>query len=136
MVCARHLKHFGKSVSCCYPKRRELAPWQGLTKQCQALEIPFSFDLPPLDNFDLIVDAIFGYSFSGEIRAPFGTILQVWNIGNLANLFQTLSTTTVPIASIDIPSGWNVETGPSAEGIHPDFLSMYQLFLVSYQKYH
>lgn len=43
--------------------------------------------------YELVVDAIFGFSFKGDVREPFHSILSV------------LSGLTVPIASIDIPSG-------------------------------
>ena len=43
--------------------------------------------------YNLVVDAIFGFSFSGAVREPFGAILEV------------LKDSTVPVASIDIPSG-------------------------------
>lgn len=43
--------------------------------------------------YELVVDAIFGFSFKGEVREPFRSILSV------------LNGLTVPIASIDIPSG-------------------------------
>lgn len=43
--------------------------------------------------YGLVVDAIFGFSFQGAVREPFGSIL------------KTLAQVTVPIASIDIPSG-------------------------------
>jgi NAD(P)H-hydrate epimerase len=47
--------------------------------QCKALDIPFIDILPQsLDqDFQFVVDAIFGYSFTGEIRAPFGQIIKV-----------------------------------------------------------
>ncbi|XP_010593142.2 NAD(P)H-hydrate epimerase isoform X1 [Loxodonta africana] len=59
--------------------------------------------------YELVVDAIFGFSFKGDVREPFQSILKV------------LSGITVPIASIDIPSGWDVEKGNS-EGLQPDML--------------
>lgn len=43
--------------------------------------------------YELVVDAIFGFSFKGDVREPFRSILSV------------LHGLTVPIASIDIPSG-------------------------------
>lgn len=43
--------------------------------------------------YGLVVDAIFGFSFTGAVREPFGSIL------------NTLERVTVPVASIDIPSG-------------------------------
>ncbi|CAG8767928.1 17202_t:CDS:2, partial [Cetraspora pellucida] len=39
------------------------------------------------------------FSFSGEIRAPFDQVIQM------------LKETNLPIASIDIPSAWDVEKG-------------------------
>ncbi|XP_018421553.1 PREDICTED: NAD(P)H-hydrate epimerase-like [Nanorana parkeri] len=59
--------------------------------------------------YNLVVDAIFGFSFQGAVREPFGTIL------------STLKRITIPIASVDIPSGWNVEKG-NPDGIQPDML--------------
>ncbi|XP_037669736.1 NAD(P)H-hydrate epimerase isoform X2 [Choloepus didactylus] len=59
--------------------------------------------------YDLVVDAIFGFSFKGDVREPFRSILSV------------LNGLTIPIASIDIPSGWDVEKGNS-DGIQPDLL--------------
>ncbi|XP_008049216.1 NAD(P)H-hydrate epimerase isoform X2 [Carlito syrichta] len=61
--------------------------------------------------YELVVDAIFGFSFKGDVREPFRSILGV------------LKGLTVPIASIDIPSGWDVEKGNSGGGgIQPDLL--------------
>ncbi|XP_038238394.1 NAD(P)H-hydrate epimerase isoform X2 [Dermochelys coriacea] len=59
--------------------------------------------------YGLVVDAIFGFSFKGAVREPFGSIL------------RTLEQVTVPIASIDIPSGWDVEQG-NPDSIQPDML--------------
>ncbi|KAL6064856.1 NAD(P)H-hydrate epimerase [Balamuthia mandrillaris] len=75
----------------------------GLVKQCKALSIPVLQELRSSDyekDFDVIMDAIFGFSFKGtSIRAPFDSII------------ETLKNTKVPIISIDIPSGWDVEEG-------------------------
>ncbi|XP_072346649.1 NAD(P)H-hydrate epimerase isoform X3 [Scyliorhinus torazame] len=59
--------------------------------------------------YNLIVDAIFGFSFKGQVREPFAAIL------------GTLEGVTIPIASVDIPSGWDVEKGGPG-GIQPDLL--------------
>lgn len=45
------------------------------------------------EAYNLVVDAIFGFSFQGAVREPFNSIL------------ATLRKITVPIASVDIPSG-------------------------------
>uniref|UniRef100_A0A6B2LF54 NAD(P)H-hydrate epimerase n=1 Tax=Arcella intermedia TaxID=1963864 RepID=A0A6B2LF54_9EUKA len=99
LVCARHLTHFGYRVSCFYPRFKEVHPFAGLRKQCVHLNIPFAEVLPDLKECDLIVDAIFGYSFTGDIRPPFNDII------------NKLKETSTPIASLDIPSGWDVEKG-------------------------
>ncbi|XP_015239918.1 PREDICTED: NAD(P)H-hydrate epimerase [Cyprinodon variegatus] len=113
LVCARHLKLFGYEPTILYPKRPNKPLFQGLTTQCEKMEIPFLTEMPEAEVIDeaynLVVDAIFGFSFKGAVREPFGSILDV------------LKKTTAPIASIDIPSGWDVEQG-SADGLQPDTL--------------
>jgi len=47
----------------------------------------------------LIVDALFGFSFDGPSREPFTTII------------EKMSKSVIPVISIDIPSGWNVDKG-------------------------
>ncbi|KAM9383891.1 NAD(P)H-hydrate epimerase isoform 1-T2 [Pholidichthys leucotaenia] len=113
LVCARHLKLFGYEPTILYPKRPNKPLFQGLTTQCEKMEIPFLTDMPEAEVIDeaynLVIDAIFGFSFKGAVREPFASIL------------GTLKKTTVPIASIDIPSGWDVEQG-SPDGLQPDML--------------
>ncbi|XP_059205440.1 NAD(P)H-hydrate epimerase [Centropristis striata] len=113
LVCARHLKLFGYEPTILYPKRPNKPLFQGLTTQCQKMEIPFLTEMPEAkvidEAYNLVIDAIFGFSFKGAVREPFGSILDV------------LKKTTAPIASIDIPSGWDVEQG-SADGLQPDML--------------
>lgn len=66
--------------------------WNNITKQYLCLK--FSSQAKVIDEaYNLVIDAIFGFSFKGAVREPFGSILDV------------LKKTTVPIASIDIPSG-------------------------------
>jgi hydroxyethylthiazole kinase-like uncharacterized protein yjeF len=101
LVASRHLSHFGYSPVIFYPKQTPKQLFQNLVTQCKCLDIPFVDDIPEyLDKkFDLIVDGIFGFSFSGSIRPPFDIILKKLNASKL------------PIASIDVPSGWDVEKG-------------------------
>jgi NAD(P)H-hydrate epimerase len=49
------------------------------------------------------MDALFGFSFKPPVRAPFDDVLAL------------LAKTEVPILSVDIPSGWDVEDGPLAD---------------------
>uniref|UniRef100_A0A4W5L7T4 NAD(P)H-hydrate epimerase n=1 Tax=Hucho hucho TaxID=62062 RepID=A0A4W5L7T4_9TELE len=113
LVCARHLKLFGYAPSILYPKRPNKQLFQGLTTQCEKMDIPFLTEMPEAmvvdEAYNLVIDAIFGFSFKGAVREPFGSILDV------------LKKTTVPIVSIDIPSGWDVEQG-STDGLQPDML--------------
>ena len=48
---------------------------------------------------DIILDALFGFSFKGPIR------------DNYKDLFEFLNTTQIPIISCDVPSGWNIDEG-------------------------
>lgn len=50
-------------------------------------------------SYDVVIDAIFGFSFKGEMRAPFNDIISV------------LKRSPLPIVSLDVPSGWDVEKG-------------------------
>ncbi|KAG9292240.1 hypothetical protein G9A89_023960 [Geosiphon pyriformis] len=100
LVAARHLSHFGYNPSIFYPKQAKKDLYERLVTQCNNLNIPFVNELTPvLSQTNLILDAIFGFSFSGEIRPPFGEVIQV------------LKETKVPIVSVDIPSGWDLEKG-------------------------
>lgn len=64
-----------------------------------------------LKSTDVILDAIFGFSFKGPIRAPFDSALPM------------ISKSGLPIVSVDIPSGWDVEKGNEAGvGLNPDVL--------------
>lgn len=114
LVCARHLKLFGYEPTIFYPKRPNKPLFDSLTTQCKKMDIPFLEEFPSeaqlVDEvYSLVVDAIFGFSFKGAVREPFNSIL------------STLKHVTVPIASVDIPSGWDVENG-NPEGIQPDML--------------
>lgn len=105
LVCARHLLLFGYQPTIHYPKRTDKDLYRNLVKQCEYMGIPFIDQLPDrLEDYNLIVDAIFGFSFKPEsgVRPPFDAVL------------KRLRETEVPIASIDIPSGWDVEKGDSA----------------------
>jgi NAD(P)H-hydrate epimerase len=72
---------------------------------------------------DVVLDAIFGFSFKPPVRAPFGMALPL------------IARAGLPIVSVDIPSGWDVERGddaaPDADAagggqgvpvLHPDVL--------------
>lgn len=79
------------------------------------MNIGFVEDVPnaeELNEFSIIVDALFGFSFKPPIREPF------------VRMMQELTLAKTPIASVDIPSGWDVENGPDPEkfNIKPELL--------------
>lgn len=81
-----------------YPKPTSKEIYQILVNQCEKLHLPFLSSLPSPSEIDseykLVVDAIFGFSFKGtSVRSPFDQVL------------SSLQKVTLPIASVDIPSG-------------------------------
>ncbi|KAK1930925.1 Pyridoxine/pyridoxamine 5'-phosphate oxidase 1 [Phytophthora citrophthora] len=108
-------RHFGYSPSILYPKRSAKPLFQGLVTQCEQLKIPFIEQIQDASTvdvaYDLILDGIFGFSFSGSIRPPFDHVV------------GTLQQCQTPIVSIDIPSGWHVEKGnENGVGLEPKML--------------
>ncbi|CAK7271462.1 hypothetical protein SEPCBS119000_004619 [Sporothrix epigloea] len=88
---------------------------QRLSKQLEDLNVPFTEDFSTaLKCTDHVVDAIFGFSFSGEVREPFPAVI------------KALEETKLPVTSVDAPSSWNIEDGPPRSGVgstfHPAFL--------------
>ncbi|KAI2472239.1 YjeF N-terminal domain-like protein [Annulohypoxylon bovei var. microspora] len=115
LVAARHLRHYGYSPTVYYPKRSKNELYQRLAKQLEDLEVPFVDDFPTaIKSADHIVDAVFGFSFSGEVREPFPVVI------------QAMEDTILPVTSVDAPSSWNIETGPPGSGLgskfNPDYL--------------
>ena len=102
LVAARHLIHFGRKVDIYYPKRPAKTLYQNLFESAQLCGVNVVEDIDQLEAYSQIIDAIFGFSFNpdGGIRAPFD------------HLVAMLSKTHVPILSVDVPSGWNVDKGP------------------------
>jgi len=104
LVASRHLLLLGYSPHIFYPKRTDKELYHNLVTQCEMMDITFLDQLPDVDvldkNYVVIVDALFGFSFKPPVREAFVEIL------------YKLSKTRVPVASVDIPSGWNVESGP------------------------
>lgn len=66
-----------------------------------------------MHSFELVIDALFGFSFKGAPRPPFDALL-----GLLCPPAQA-----PPIVSVDVPSGWDVEQGDTrGNGLRPDML--------------
>jgi NAD(P)H-hydrate epimerase len=109
------------SVTVVYPKPSKGPLFDALARQCRGLGIPVlaSLELCPggFEAFDCAVDAIFGFSFHGAPRPPFD--------GILAHLATRSRDGTLPVLSVDVPSGWHVERGDltaGGDGLHPQAL--------------
>lgn len=109
---------FGYQPTVYMPKPGSKDIYKRLAKQCENMEIPIMAPSDELDDLkatlkktDVILDAIFGFSFKPPIRAPFDKVLPL------------LTGSRLPIVSVDIPSGWDVEKGNEAGvGLNPDVL--------------
>ncbi|KAJ1671388.1 hypothetical protein GGF44_003142 [Coemansia sp. RSA 1694] len=112
LVAARHLSHFGYQPRLYYPVQPAKDLYQRLLLQCQTHGIAVVADLvEEVEACDLVVDALFGFSFKGAVRAPFDETL------------ATLRAINKPIVSVDVPSGWDVELGNTlGAGLSPDML--------------
>ncbi|OAQ67268.1 NAD(P)H-hydrate epimerase [Pochonia chlamydosporia 170] len=111
LVAARHLFYYGYQPTIFYPKRSKNELYHRLAKQLEDLQVPFVDDFQSaLNSTDHVVDAIFGFSFSGEVREPFPKVI------------QALEETKIPITSVDAPSSWNIEDGPPKSGLGSAFM--------------
>jgi len=109
---------FGYEPTIYMPKPGSKDIYQRLKKQCDNMMIKSMPSDASMDDLrstlssnDVIMDAIFGFSFKGPVRAPFNDVLPL------------LSSAGKPIVSVDIPSGWDVEKGnEEGVGIVPNVL--------------
>lgn len=113
LVAARHLYHFGYNVSVYYPKRPK--GLSKLVKQLESIPVEILERMPSVEEmdakWDVLGDSIFGFSFAGDVRPPFDSIL------------DDIRKIKIPIVSIDIPSGWDVNEGnTSGKGLLPHSL--------------
>ncbi|KAM9480098.1 yjeF N-terminal domain-containing 3 isoform 2-T2 [Salvelinus alpinus] len=98
-----------------YPKRTPNTIHQDFTVQCEKMDIPFLSYLPTEvqlinDAYNLVIDAILGPETDHtDVKEPYAGIL------------VTLKQVKIPIASVDMPSGWDVDQVTS-DGINPDVL--------------
>ncbi|XP_063933184.1 NAD(P)H-hydrate epimerase-like [Zophobas morio] len=110
LVCARHLKLFGYNVTICYPKRTDKEIYKRLLNQCVEMDIEVIKNYEGISaedirkNYALVVDALFGFGFRGPLRAPFDSII------------KELTDSKVKLCSIDVPSGWNIDSEEGSVG--------------------
>ncbi|XP_066508256.1 yjeF N-terminal domain-containing 3-like isoform X2 [Hoplias malabaricus] len=115
LACARHLRMFEYMPTVFYPKRSSHSLQQDFTAQCERMDIPFLSYLPTEvqlinEAYNLIVDAVLGPETEMEgVEEPFTSIL------------LALRGVKIPIASLDIPSGWDTDEA-SVDGINPAVL--------------
>jgi NAD(P)H-hydrate epimerase len=110
LVCSRYLQHFGYRPKIWYPKQNSSSLFKGLVQQLQDLNASFIDTVHDEDlSTPFIVDGIFGFGFHGSIRSPFDSILE--RLRRYDN-----------IVSIDVPSGWQVDSEMIQEGIQPKML--------------
>ncbi|KAJ0032309.1 hypothetical protein NQD34_002390 [Periophthalmus magnuspinnatus] len=115
LVCARHLRIFEYEPTIYHPKRSSQSLHQDFTVQCEKMDIPFLSYLPTEvqlinDAYNLVIDAMLGPEADiSNIKEPYSGIL------------GTLKQVKIPIASVDVPSGWDEEEA-TQDGIHPEVL--------------
>jgi len=118
LVAARHLVHFGLDATVVYPKQSSKTHFINLVKLCEDMGIPILDEIPmdTEDGYDVIVDAIFGFSFHGTApREPFATAI--------ANMVELQKQQKSLLVSVDVPSGWDVDGGDlTGTNFHPDVL--------------
>jgi hydroxyethylthiazole kinase-like uncharacterized protein yjeF len=109
LVAARHLTLMGFArVMCLCPINK----FPALTRQLAAFGVPLVDSVP--SDVAILVDAVFGFSFKAPLRGPFPAILEQMN----------RSASDAHLIAVDMPSGWDVDTGERCEGAirEPDTL--------------
>jgi NAD(P)H-hydrate epimerase len=105
LVAARHLFHYGYTPRVYYPKPTKKPLFDNLTTQLRDLDIPFCDDFgEAMAESSFVVDAVFGFSFKGEVRAPFDKVV------------EALEQSEIPVLAVDSPSSWNIDDGPPQDG--------------------
>lgn len=104
LVAARHLTHFGYNVLVVYPSLQKSIlknqHYANLVQQCKCMDMSIVEDMPSDFSVDIYVDALFGFSFQGEPREPYASIITNHFVGS-----------PIPVVSVDVPSGWDVDRG-------------------------
>lgn len=115
----------GYKLQVYYPKKSKHPHLQRLEVQLHNLGIPVLESTAQVSSqFKIsnhIIDALFGFSFKPPIRPPFDEVIE---------MLQTNSNSQnggkIPVTAVDIPSSWDVDSGPIANGagqvFNPDVL--------------
>lgn len=110
LVAARHLLNSGIAVSI-FPAR-DIAEFHSIPRfqASLAAKAEARFGEPHQfhpENFDLVIDALTGYSLQGQLR------------GTASNLVLSLAGSTTPILSLDLPSGSDPDSGLGSPVVLP-----------------
>ena len=99
LVIARelHLQGYDVCVYCPFTKLKELT--QQHANYAHSLGIPSHNDLESLNHCQLIIDGLFGFGLKRSLS------------GNLAIDVDRLNQWSIPVVSVDIPSGLHTDTG-------------------------
>lgn len=65
-------------------------------------------ELPPLEKHTVLVDALLGTGFSGDLREP------------VRSAVAYVNSAAAPVLAVDIPSGLNADTGAAGEAVRAD----------------
>ncbi|KAA0163762.1 hypothetical protein FNF31_02616 [Cafeteria roenbergensis] len=119
LVAARHLAHFGHKPAVVYPRMGSSDEakrlFGNLLRQLEDLDVPVVRDATPYSadvirsSADVVVDALFGFSFKPPAREPFASLLAA--VAEAASPAEA-DGECVRLASVDVPSGWEVNDGP------------------------
>lgn len=113
LVASRHLSLMGYEPKVYCPKPTSGALFDGLRTQLEVFKVPYvSTDelSSAFSTADIIVDALFGFSFKPPVRESFVPVMDL------------LSSTSKPTLAVDIPSSWDVDNGPSGSKFIPSVL--------------
>ena len=114
-ACARHLAAYCPEIGECYPDgatlsddaalfRSMLSPSSGVFHQIPVYGPAESELVPLFQEYDLIIDAIYGTGFHGEVQDPY-----------VAGIIKAASASGSYILSADLPSGVNASDGVAAK---------------------
>jgi ADP-dependent NAD(P)H-hydrate dehydratase / NAD(P)H-hydrate epimerase len=99
LVVARELSFKGYQVHIYHPFERSKELTKVHAQFARSLTIPFHHSIAELHSCDVIIDGLFGFGLERSIE------------GDLAQAIHELNQWSLPIVSIDVPSGLHTDTG-------------------------